>query len=310
MSSTKVICLTPIKNESWILDRFLQAASEWADHIIVADQGSTDNSRELVKKYKKAILIDNPSTEFNEPERQKLLISEARKIPGKKLLIALDADEFISGNVLSSQDWLNIKEQSPGTVINFIWPFVNHSFDKYWLGKNKPMPFGYMDDGAEHSGKKIHSNRLPTPDSSNTYNVKDFVVMHFQFTDWKRMESKHRWYQCYERISYPTKSNLSIFRMYNHMYQVNASDFNDIPSSWFTFYSDKNIDLKNTINQEQYYWDHKVEEMINEYGRKHFEYIDLPGNSNIVLQYLRWSRSFNSILIKVLDRLISKLFKL
>lgn len=34
--------LTPVRNEVWILDRFLKAASFWADHIIIADQMSTD----------------------------------------------------------------------------------------------------------------------------------------------------------------------------------------------------------------------------------------------------------------------------
>ena len=29
----KIICLTPVKNEEWILRRFLRLASLWADHI-------------------------------------------------------------------------------------------------------------------------------------------------------------------------------------------------------------------------------------------------------------------------------------
>lgn len=72
-----VICLTPIRNESWILDMFLKATSLWADHIILADQMSTDGSREIAKKNSKVILIDNNSETFNEPERQRLLRSMA-----------------------------------------------------------------------------------------------------------------------------------------------------------------------------------------------------------------------------------------
>lgn len=51
-----VCCLTPVKNEACILERFLYAASLWADHIIVADQMSTDESREIAKKIQRLYL--------------------------------------------------------------------------------------------------------------------------------------------------------------------------------------------------------------------------------------------------------------
>ena len=34
----KVICVTPVRNEAWIIEPFLRAAELWADHIILADQ--------------------------------------------------------------------------------------------------------------------------------------------------------------------------------------------------------------------------------------------------------------------------------
>ena len=40
----KIIVVTPIKNEDWILDRFLSVTSQFADLIIIADQNSTDKS--------------------------------------------------------------------------------------------------------------------------------------------------------------------------------------------------------------------------------------------------------------------------
>ena len=88
MDKPVVICLTPVRNEEWILDRFLRCASLWADHIIVADQGSDDRSREIARSFPKVTLIRNDSAEFNEPERQKMLIDAARQIPGPRLLIS------------------------------------------------------------------------------------------------------------------------------------------------------------------------------------------------------------------------------
>ena len=74
----KLICLTPVLNEAWILDRFLKCASIWADHIIISDQGSTDGSVEIAKQYKKVIFIDNNKTgDFNEMQMRAPLFEAA-----------------------------------------------------------------------------------------------------------------------------------------------------------------------------------------------------------------------------------------
>ena len=62
----KIICLTPVRNESWILEKFLKCASLWADIIIIADQESDDGSREIAKNFEKVKLVDNKSGYFSE----------------------------------------------------------------------------------------------------------------------------------------------------------------------------------------------------------------------------------------------------
>ena len=124
MQRPLIVCLTPVKNEAWILERFLKCASLWADHIIIADQASDDGSRDIARSFKKVQLIENSANVFNEPERQKLLIEAARAIPGQKLLIALDADEFLTANFLGSRDWELVMRAVSGTVINFQWACV------------------------------------------------------------------------------------------------------------------------------------------------------------------------------------------
>jgi glycosyltransferase involved in cell wall biosynthesis len=307
MNKAKVICLTPIKNEAWILDKFLSAASLWADHIIIADQMSDDGSREIALKYGKVVLVDNKSAEFNEPERQKLLIDEARKITGEKLLIALDADEFISGNAFSSNAWERMLTASRGTVFKFKWPFIDSDFKKYWGGDEAKMPFAYMDDGAEHLGKKIHSTRIPFPKAARIEKINDFVIMHYQFTDWKRMESKHRWYQCFERIQSPEKSSIEIFRQYNHMYRVQDLDKCDIPQEWFTYYLKHDVSIKTINITGTYYWDKEVANFIKTYDKGYFKHIDLPQNNTLLLRYLRMTRALQYSLT---ERIISKFIKL
>ncbi|WP_430462887.1 glycosyltransferase family 2 protein [Thalassolituus sp. LLYu03] len=299
MIKPTVICLTPVKNEEWILEKFLAAASLWADVIIVADQNSTDLSRDIVRSFPKARLILNDSSEFNEPERQKLLIDEARKIPGKRLLIALDADEFLSGDAWNSDEWNRMLEQEEGTIFKFKWPFVSSDFSYCWAGDRARQPFACMDaDELLHGGSIIHSCRVPILNHKKVVEVESFSVMHFQFTDWQRMESKHRWYQCYERITFPNKTAIEIFRRYSHMYRLADADKSPMPSAWLENYLKFGIDLKHIKKIDKYYWDAEIEKMKSEYGVELFKYIDLPENDNLMLRYLRATRSWNYSLVE------------
>jgi glycosyltransferase involved in cell wall biosynthesis len=65
-TSPKIVVLTPIKNEEWILERFLSVTSQFADLIIIADQNSTDSSRNICQKYPKVKLIENKSDQYDE----------------------------------------------------------------------------------------------------------------------------------------------------------------------------------------------------------------------------------------------------
>ena len=190
MTKPNVICITPIKNEQWILDNFIQCTSLWADYIIIADQNSTDKSKEIAQKYPKVILVDNPSSEYNESSRSKILIEAARRIPAPRLIIALDADEMLTANFMYSPEWEKVLQVPQGTMIKFSWANVAPDFKSYW---NTPMEFhwGLMDDGTEHIGSKIHSNRIPISSSGITpISLQEIRVLHYQYTHWERMKSK------------------------------------------------------------------------------------------------------------------------
>lgn len=78
-----IFCLMPVKNEEWIIERSLSSASIWADKIIVSDQGSTDRTVEIARRFPKVTLLDNSKLEeFNEQEMRAPLFAEARKYSG------------------------------------------------------------------------------------------------------------------------------------------------------------------------------------------------------------------------------------
>ena len=59
----------------------------WADHVIVADQGSTDGTLELLQSTRDVETIINAAKTYDERHRQRLLVDKAREIPGKRILI-------------------------------------------------------------------------------------------------------------------------------------------------------------------------------------------------------------------------------
>lgn len=278
-SDLSVICLTPVKNEEWILDRFLQCASLWADQIVVADQNSTDDSREIARSYDKVYLIENPSDEFNEPERQKLLIETARDLVSPpRLLITLDADEILTANVLASQEWESVKTADPGTVIEFSRIELIHSPSTYFehsvRDNQTRFQFGYVDDGADHVGSKIHSPRVPIPDGAPRLQLSDVSVLHYQFCDWDRMLSKHRWYRCYERLEFPDRSAVDINQQYSWMHRRSV-DVRPCPSHWLDAYQKRDIDMTTIKTADSFWWDWEVLAWFAEHGLEPFQSLDI-----------------------------------
>jgi glycosyltransferase involved in cell wall biosynthesis len=268
MIKKKIICLTPVKNESWILDKFLRATSMWADRIIIVDQNSTDGSVEIAKKFSKVKILKNDN-EYNENYRNSILLESAREIEGEKILISLDADEFLSSNFRSEKEWDNIHSLKPGTIIEFPWVNVHPSLDKYWFAGNKPLGFVY-DNLSQSLPGAIHIERVPMPKNAPRYCMKNIFAMHFAYTDWDRMESKHRWYQCWERINRP-RSAIEIYRMYHHMYSIGKKDLKPVPIEWLKAYNDSQICLTKITKQETYWWDIEVINFMNKHGGKYFK---------------------------------------
>jgi glycosyltransferase involved in cell wall biosynthesis len=280
----QIFCLTPVKNEAWILDKFLRAVELWADKIIIADDHSTDGSQEIAAKYNKVSIIANPSPKFDEPGRQKLLINEARKYQGNKLLIALDADEFLSSGFSNTDDWKKMLCSQPGTVVYLRRAEVLPGLGKYY-GAEYIQPYCFIDNGAEHSGRAIHSHRIPVPSEAISLHVNDFVLLHMQNVNVQRMESKHRWYKCFERVTFPRKRPLAIMRLYDRHYATAFHNVQQIPAAWLSDH--ERTELNGLSNEvcNWFWWDKEVAEWIAEYGPDYFQKINI--------WEIRWTQSLS-----------------
>lgn len=266
----KIVVITPVKNEAWILDRFLSTASHFADHIIIADQDSTDGSQEICKRYPKVILIRNNSQEFNEAGRQTLLLNTARElIPDHKILLALDADEIISANSFLSLAWQTMLKAKPGTVLCF------EKLDFYGntrkcIRSDIQGVFGYVDDGAEHKPRIIHSVRVPEPDYAPRLYLNDVKILHYAYTRLNAQAAKHRMYSVIENTL--GKSNVYARRLryispeqYCHQHKLQDSD-----PSWFQYWEELGIDMHSIAAQKYYSYDFEVLRYFQQYGDRRF----------------------------------------
>lgn len=271
-----IFCLTPVKNEEWIIERFLKSASIWADKIIISDQGSTDKTVEIAQRFPKVTIIDNSKlTEFNEQNMRAPLFEEARKYPEKKLLISLDADEIFTPN-FNSPEWDTMLNAEEGTRFIFNWYHIQPDFKTMYSTVENPC--GFIDDGSQYNVGLIHVPRLPIKENTQYIKLNDIAILHLQFTNWERMERKHIWYQMYEHIHYPSKSIISIYRAYHYSQNTNTMPGSKelvFKNEWLTQYSTLKIDITSVNKLPQYHWDEVIVNYINRYSIDYFKRIDL-----------------------------------
>lgn len=260
-----VICVTPVRNEAWILDRFLHGAALWADHIIVADQASTDASADIARAHPKVVVVENTAAGYDEGARQRLLLDAARRIPGRRLIVALDADEALSSTWQDSAQWDAARAAAPGTSFAFDWVNVMPAGDSAWIPPQR-IVFAFIDDGIEHRGERIHSTRVPVTDPTRVVPIDDVKVLHFQHTHWKRMRSKQRWYQCWEALEHPSKRPIQIYRQYHRMDAFPRDELHSLDEGWLNGYLERGIDMRTAAQDDLYWWDEEVFDWIVEHG--------------------------------------------
>jgi hypothetical protein len=281
--ASRRICVTPVRNEAWIIDRFLAAAKSWATDVIVADQGSTDGTLQRLQETPGVTAVINDSPVFDERHRQQLLLTHARQVPGKRILIGLDADEALSANFATSEEWRQLDSVQPGTILRFRWVNILPGFERAWIPP-EPRAFGFVDDGSPHDGQRIHSPRVPQPANAPMLDLQDVVVLHFQYVAWQRMASKQRWYQVWEHLQHRQKGPLQIFREYSHMYgSWDPGEIQAVRPEWLEGYQQRGIDFPSLASEPTPWWDFEVLRILQEHGSQQFRRIDI------------WDRDWNAV---------------
>ncbi len=268
--------MTPVVNEDWVIKRYIDAASLWADLIIIADQNSSDNTKAIALSHDNVIVIDNPHNDYHEVGMREILYKEARKIKApKKILFSIDADEIISGNFSSSAEWKAILELPEGSVIRMPW--VNLNSDMTTHSGGIITHCGFVDDGVtELTGGIMHSVRTPWPKYPITIlETREIRLLHYAHINKERISAKGRWYNAYEKIA-RNRFGLATWRQYNRGNQENMLTAKQpILNEWFSFYNDKGIDITSVAYSYDYSHDYRVLQYLDTYGAEYFRKSDI-----------------------------------
>ena len=281
-NSPLIIVMTPVRNEAWVLRAFLEATSLWADYIVIADQMSTDGSREIAREYPKVILIDNDRKEMHMAATRRLMFDAVRKIEGEKILFALDADEFLSGDFVNTDDWKKIMDSSPDD--SFCWRWMNlksgdatqysTSQHYYWaVHESEDLWNGKFPDRCTHEWRLPWSPRADAPHNHKFF-LNDFFSIHLSRLNEQRQCNKERFYQVSTVGNNVKNSMVSIFRQYH---VEDASNYMSVPDNAYRYYENHGLDIWKYIDvsNEGRHYTREVLKCFDRDGLKRYALLDI-----------------------------------
>jgi len=276
MPNPKIIVLTPVKNESWILQRFLSVCSHFADHILIIDQQSTDGSRDICRHYPKVHLIDNPGQDYDEATRQKALIEQARLlVDGPRILIALDADEILAATALASLGWQSLLQAAPGTVVYVEKPDLHvtpYSSIRYY---DEYFPIAFVDDGSPHEGKVIHSPRVPIAKFGRRLYLHDVKVLHYARLN-PAYRARQRYYAMLESILPSHKTLLTRRYVYGQRHDIpDQGSLSPTPEEWIRGWEDGGVDMTSITMQSPFWQSYESLRLFGKWGVNKFRFDDV-----------------------------------
>jgi hypothetical protein len=280
----KIVTLIPVKNEGDFLEQTLKNVCSFSDHVIIADQSSTDNTREICKKFSKVIVIDNPNEGHSNRVRW-LLLDQARKLGTDNLIFCIDADEMISPKIVDEiKEFLLTNKSVPGVAIGFKWiqlwnSLEKHRIDGVWKDNIKVTAF--WDDGkTDYDRRPVindHTSRVPI---ASSVQMSTYPLLHLQSLSVKKYEIKQAWYRCSELIA---KNNA---RKINYKYSVTDKSnliLEDTKNEWFD-----DIDIKPIDYIKENDWHYmEILRWFNQYGVEFFEPIDIWNTVELLDKFIK-----------------------
>jgi len=271
MPASKIIVLTPVKNEDWILRPFLRACSDFADHIVLLFQDTDDDSRAIARQFPKAHIVENTSAEYSERSRITQLLAAARAIRPDALLVALDADELPVNSPEALDQWKRLRQLEPGRNVAFKKPDLLPGgrsivdLPDNWI-------LGFVDDGRAYEAGEVHAQRIPVGDKQPPVQAEAIPLLHLNLVRERVNRAKRRMYCVIEStrgLQPPHR------RLLNYAPSVDfsvAGEVVDLPDAWRERLLKAGLDPEAVPEEPPFWQDREVLRHFAEYGERRYDW--------------------------------------
>ena len=288
LQQPSIVVLTWMKSDAWTLRRFLEVSSVFADHIVVADEGATDDSRAICAEFDKVTVVEHKGGGYDEGARQQLLLRTARElVPMPRILLALDVDEILAANAMSTRGWQAMMRAERGTILFFEKPRLYLSTASC-MRRELDFAGGFVDDGvAGLQPQRIHSPRLPRPAGAPHLTLGDIKFLHYALVRPEAQKAKARMYAALENVM----GTMTLWQRRKRYWSRNvlrpAAAVEPTPQEWFEAWERRGIDMS-TIRDVQPYWqDVDTLELLLLHGSRRFWLDDV------------WQKDWNRFIVQL-----------
>lgn len=289
MPRLKLVGLTTVRNEEWVLGLSLRAALQFVDEMVVLDHASTDGTPALVARIaaeypgRVRCLRESDPVWREVAWRQRLL--EEGRAAGATHLCMIDADEVLSGNLLPT-----IRERfaalAPGETLSLPWLALWRSLDAYRdeasCVARKVMMLGFRDAPGLHYAPTVedfdfHTRRVRGSGADRRLeDLAEGGVLHLAAVHWRRFQARTVWYQMIETVRFPWRRSAAERQaLYAERY-LDESEIRllPVPPAWWRPY----LSWRGAVDADGAAWfEQECRRMWHEHGAERFSGLRIEG---------------------------------
>ena len=285
----KLIGLSFVRNEQWVLGLTLPAAMTLLDELVVIDHESSDRTPEIIAELARAfpgrIHPESWAGDYHEVGMRQKALDVGRQRGGTHFYW-LDGDEVLTANLVARvRQWVG--ELSPGQVLELPWLAMWASLDRFrdddsvWTNNFKAFAFADSESIAYRTDGDGYHLHLQTPRGRSGRPFRPLPdqaqggVMHLQFANQRRLIAKHAWYKMFELLRFPgRRTPAEIDVLYSQAVDPAGVRLADVPSGWWAGYER----FRQAVRLDETPWhEEEIRRMWVEHGSAAFAGLNLWG---------------------------------
>ena len=240
----KLISLTIVRDDAWVLGASLRAALEWVDSAVVLCHACTDRSEEIADGLRvetgRVHVLRQPRQEWDEMDDRQRTLDYARWLEATHVAI-VDADEVLTANLRPLIRGL-LEGMPAGHVLDLpmipLWrsPLMRRVDPCVWTEAVVTAAVSLVDGMAWRTGPEgyQHHARPPVGTTGRWRPTVAGGVMHLQWVDWPRVVAKHALYRARDWRRWPGRESAERIRWrYSLALREDGLRTEPVPAGWW-----------------------------------------------------------------------------